>query len=150
MPSIETRNFGRLEYEQNAVLEFPAGLPGFEQERVFVAIEQPDTKPLVFLQSLTQPDLCFLALPVLAVDAQYRLSIAAEDLRLLELPEESQPVIGSEVICLAILSLAEGRPPTVNLLAPLVVNLKTRRAVQAIQVDTEYSHQHPLREEPAC
>ena len=150
MPKIETQNFGPLEYQQNAVVVFPAGLPGFEEERGFVVVEQPDTKPLIFLQSLTQPDLCFLTLPVLAVDHDYQLSISPEDLYILELPEEFQPVIGTDVLCLAILSLAEDRPPTANLLAPLVVNLKTRRAVQAIQVDTQYSHQHPLLEEPEC
>jgi len=40
--------------------------------------------------------------------------------------------------------VAEGKMPTANLLAPVVVNLKTRRGLQAIQVDSSYSHQHPV------
>jgi flagellar assembly factor FliW len=57
---------------------------------------------------------------------------------------DSQPKIGSDVFCLTILSVAEDRPPTVNLLAPLVVNPATNRGVQAIQVESGYSHQHEL------
>ena len=33
---------------------------------------------------------------------------------------------------------------TANLLAPVVIHWRTRLAVQAIQADSPYSHQHPL------
>ena len=150
MPSLETRHFGVIAYQAEELIEFPGGLPGFEQQRSFVAIEQPETRPLVFLQSVAEPALCFLALPVLAIDPSYRLSIPSEDLRILGLPGERQPAIGAEVLCLAIVSVAEGRSPTANLLAPIVVNLESRRAVQAIQTESGYSHQTPLIEETPC
>jgi len=37
-------------------------------------------------------------------------------------------------------------------MAPIVVNLKTRRALQAIRQDSEYSHQHTieLQREKVC
>ena len=152
MSRFVTKHFGIIDYEPDAVIEFPLGLPGFEQETRFVALEQPATKPLIFLQSLSRPDLCFITMPVRAADPHYRLSVSPEDLQLLELPVTRQPEIGSEVLCLAIISVGEGRSPTANLLAPLVVNLRSRRAVQAIAPDSGYSHQHPLlgapQEEP--
>jgi flagellar assembly factor FliW len=144
MPQFATKHFGIIEFEGDAGFEFPCGLPGFEQERRFLPIEQPGTKPIVFLQSLTRPELCFMTLPVPVVEPSYQLAVAPEDLRILSLPEDRQPEIGSGVLCLAIISVAEDRPPTANLLAPIVVNLKTRQAVQAIQVESGYSHQHPL------
>jgi len=151
---FQTRHFGTIEYDSDSVFEFPAGLPGFEDEREFVALEQPHIRPIVFLQSLRRAELCFITLPVQSIEPAYRLSLSAEDLRLLELPEERQPEIGSQVLCLAIVAVAEGQPPTANLLAPVVVNLANRRAVQAIMSDSGYSHRHPLpvapREEHAC
>lgn len=150
MPSLETQHFGLIAYQAGELIEFPAGLPGFEQQRSFLAIEQPETRPLVFLQSVAEPALCFLALPVLAIDPGYRLSIASEDLGVLGLPGERQPSIGAEVLCLAIIAVAEGRSPTANLLAPVVVNLESRRAMQAIQTESGYSHQTPLIEATAC
>jgi|YNPBryunderm2012_1023409.scaffolds.fasta_scaffold00984_11 flagellar assembly factor FliW len=151
---FETRHFGIVEYERDSVFEFPAGLPGFEDQREFVALQQSHIRPIVFLQSLRRPDLCFITLPVQAIEPGYRLSLSAEDLRLLELPEDRQPEIGKQVLCLAIVAVAEGQPPTANLLAPVVVNLANRRAVQAIMSDSGYSHRHPLpvppREENVC
>lgn len=141
---FETQHFGTIEYTSESVFDFPAGLPGFEQEHRFVAIEQPSTKPILFLQSLTRPDLCFITLPVLVVDPGYRLAIAPDDLRALGLAEHRQPSIGTEVLCLAIISVSEGSPPTANLLAPLVVNLKTRCAAQVIQSESGYPHRHAL------
>jgi len=144
MPQFATKHFGAIEYQPESVFEFPVGLPGFEQETRFLPIEQPLSHPIVFLQSLNRPELCFITLPALAVDPGYRLAIAAEDLQALGVAEDRQPEIGPEVLCLAIVSVAENRAPTANLLAPMVVNLKTRRGVQAIQTDSGYSHQHPL------
>jgi flagellar assembly factor FliW len=44
---------------------------------------------------------------------------------------------------LSVLSIRESGP-TANLLAPIVINLKTRRAVQAIASEGDYSHQFEL------
>ena len=48
------------------------------------------------------------------------------------------------ILCLVIVTLREDRPPTANLMSPVVVNLANRRAAQVIQTETGYSHQHSL------
>jgi flagellar assembly factor FliW len=144
MPEFLTTHLGRIEYREQDVLEFPAGLPGFDEERAFLPLELPAAHPLILFQSLKTPELCFMTLPVLAVDRSYRLAMDPEDLRHIGLRGNVQPRIGSEVLCVAIVAVREDRPPTVNLLAPLVVNLANRRGVQAIQVESSYSHQHEL------
>ena len=68
MPVIETKNFGRVEYGADSALEFPRGLPGFENRRGFLPLHQPENDPLLFLQSLEEPGLCFVTVPVLVVD----------------------------------------------------------------------------------
>ena len=130
---------------------FPDGIPAFEQEKRFLALRQPISEPLVFLQSVANPDVCFATLPAYAACPGYQLNMAPEDLAALGLENGRQPAIGSDVLCLAILSLTENAPPTVNLLAPIVVNLHTLRARQAIQTGSPYSHREvlPLRE-AAC
>jgi flagellar assembly factor FliW len=143
MPAMETKNFGRITFEAESELEFPGGLPGFDLRRRFVAIRFPESDPLIFLQSLEDPDLCFITMPILAVDPEYRLRVNAEDLALIGLPAAIQPRVGDDVLCLTVLSLRESGP-TANLLAPVVVNLKTRKAVQAVAPESEYSHQHAL------
>src|ERR1700677_2921755 len=140
----ETRYFGPVEYDEASVLVFPDGIPAFEQSRRFLPLRQAINEPLVFLQSLSNPELCFVTLPALAACPRYRLSIAREDLDALDLETCRQPVIGSEVLCLTILSVEKNAPPTANLLAPIVVNLHTQCARQVIQVDSAYSHREKL------
>src|SRR5258708_38332798 len=107
MPQILTKYFGSLEYGEQDAVRFPCGLPAFEEEVGFLIIEPPERAPLVFLQSLRQPGLCFLALPILAIDPYYRLDMTVEDLQSLELETTRQPVIGAEIDCLAVLVAPE-------------------------------------------
>ena len=148
MPFLETQNFGRIEYQQGSQIDFPSGLPGFEERRRFLAVQLPHTNPLVFLQSLEDPALCFVTLPVLAVDPKYRLHLSTEELDTVGLPTARQPRIGVDVTCLSVISIRAGGP-TANLLAPVVVNVANMQAVQAVMVDSGYSHQHALVPEGA-
>jgi flagellar assembly factor FliW len=147
MPVVDTKNFGRVEYEAEAALEFPRGLPGFEERRGFLPLHQPQNDPLIFLQSLEDPELCFVTIPVQVVDPAYRLEAEAEDLAAIGLPPE--PRIGDEAFCFAVLSIRE-EGPTANLLAPVVVNPVTRKCVQAVAPSSGYSHRHLLCAEEAA
>ncbi len=144
MPSAQTKYFGTLTYNQESVFEFPLGLPAFEDEKQFALIESAEHAPLVFLQSLVRPSLCFLAFPVLVVEHNYHLGICREDLEAVGLNPGRQPTLGSDALVLALVSLHDGFSPTANLMAPIVVNLKTRCGLQAIRQDSLYSHRHPL------
>jgi len=151
MPEIDTTNFGTISYVPESIFEFPNGLPGFDQQRRFLPVQSPGTAPILFLQSLEDPGLCFTTLPIWVVDPQYRLHVTAQDLELLGFTANRQPRIGNEVLCLAVLSI-RSTGTTANLLAPLVVNLKNYKGVQAVSPELSYSHQHPLfpEEVAAC
>ena len=147
----QTRYFGSLEYDQSSVLEFPEGLPAFERERRFLMLRQPRNEPLAFLQSVDTQNLCFVTLPAQAACPGFRLTLSPEDLEALGLEAGHQPSLGRDVLCLAILSFEENTPPTANLLAPIVINLRTLRARQALQTDSRYSVREPLPlREAAC
>ena len=149
MPRLDTPRFGAIEYPDDAVIHFPAGLPAFETDTQFLAIERKDAAPLIFLQSIVHPSLCFLTMPVLDVSPGYSLALSPEDLRLLGLPAGSQPEIAGHVACLCILTVPERGPATANLLAPIVIRRDTRIGLQAVQVDSPHSHRHPLFAEGA-
>ncbi len=143
MSVLETTQFGSVSYDEDALVVFPRGLPGFEDRRRFLALSLPHRKPLVFLQSLDDPALCFITAPVLAVEPAYRLEVSREDRVLVGLRPGWPPRIGDDVLCLAIISVRpEGA--TANLLAPIVVNLRNLHAVQAVSPGGGYSHQQPL------
>jgi flagellar assembly factor FliW len=116
-------------------LEFPHGIPAFENEKRFRLI---DREPLVFLESESNPELSFLLLPVALIDPEYRLALSAEDRETIGARE------GSSLLCLAVITAAEDSPPTANLLAPVVINPENGRAVQAVRCDSAYSHKKAI------
>jgi flagellar assembly factor FliW len=144
MPKLSTVYFPDLEYSNEAIFDFPAGVPGFEDQSAFLFLDQPQTRPLVFMQSLLNPGLCFLALPVLTVDPDYALSLSPEDLAALGLNAASSPRIGVDIGCFVLMTVAEDAPPTVNLMSPIIINLRTRKGVQSIPAVSQYSLRHPL------
>jgi flagellar assembly factor FliW len=149
--NFQTTHFGAVALDESSTIDFPAGLPGFEDCRRFAVLQHPAAPALSFVQSLEHAGLCFLALPVLAVRPEYQLAMAEEDLELLGMTSGSKPLIGENVLAFAILSLVEGEPATANLLSPVVIHLSSRRAVQAIRPDSAYECREPLAtEEPVC
>jgi flagellar assembly factor FliW len=102
-------------------------------------VHSPENDPLIFLQSLDDQSLCFITIPILAVDAQYQLRMSNEDLEVIGLNPAHQPRIGDDVLCLGVLSIKE-TGPTANLLAPLVVHQRTHKGVQAIAPESDYPH----------
>jgi flagellar assembly factor FliW len=140
MPQISTSHLGTIEYDDNAVLDFPEGLPAFCDDTRFVLVERPESAPLIFMQSLVNLELCFLTAPVITIDANYTLTTPLDELA----PIGVEDVRIDDLLCLAILTIPENSAPTANLMAPVVINRKTRRARQVIQYESGYSFEHPL------
>lgn len=144
MQTITTAYFGELEYRPSSVFEFPLGIPGFEREKAFVFVDQPSARPLMFLQSLRSPGLCFIGIPVGALVPDYRFQLSADDLATLALPVDETPGIGRDVIGLALVTVDQDAGATANLHSPLVINTQNRLGVQIIQAETVYSLRHPI------
>jgi flagellar assembly factor FliW len=143
MPTLHTKFHGVIQYEPHQVLRVAEGLFGFPEEKEFLLIELPSSRPLVFVQSVRSRNLCFLSLPAQIVDADYRLSIRPQDLLAFGYPEDAPPAMGKDLLCLAILTVGERRVTTANLAAPLVVDIAAHRGRQVI-VTAAYSPRHLL------
>jgi flagellar assembly factor FliW len=122
---------GEIEWNPGCELLFPGGLPGFETERRMIPVEIPAQRPLVYLQSLAHDNVCFLALPVLAINPDFQLRLPEEEKAAILLPEDCEPVIGADVLCLGLLVPSE-HTVKVNLNAPIVINLHNSMGVQCV------------------
>jgi flagellar assembly factor FliW len=138
MADFVTRRFGEIHIDDRDVIQFPAGLPGFESHTRFTLIAPQAASPLLFLQSLDSPELCFLTTPVDAVDSEYHLDLTPADRR--------EFVLANDLIALAIVTAPEQGPATANLLAPVVIDPRKRVGIQAVRMDARYSHQHAIPE----
>jgi flagellar assembly factor FliW len=138
--TIRTLRFGEISFTSGDLLEFPWGLPGFADLRRFVALSPADQPGLVWLQSVESPD---VALP--AADP-YRI-FPDYDPRLPQYVFETLEIRNQEDFSLlCILGLGKKTPTTMNLAAPVLVNLKMRRARQVMLDDGTYAVRTPVPE----
>jgi len=150
MSHLQSSTFGRVDYQADEPFRLIAGLAGFPGEEMFLPVQIPEQFPLLYLQSVLTPSLCFVALPVTSIDPHYELS-TAEELASIGLSADTQP--GKNLLCLALVCFDENGGAAANLRAPILVNTTTRVAVQAVRSDDRYPIRHPLgasKEESSC
>ena len=133
---IETTRFGKLDVEKDTLIDITAGLIGFPTNRHFVLLEY--TPPFSWFQSTETPDLAFVVVNAAEFGDEYRFELPMQD-RTLDLKEEDE---------VAILNLVSIRPDptmsTVNLKAPVIVNLRNRKGKQIILDDPRFPTRMPL------
>ncbi len=119
-------------------LRFVAGMPGLEDYRDWTLIPIEDC-PLYWLQCEAEPALALPLADAPAVLPDYTVELSAADAHALELRA------AEEALVLVVLTVpADGGAITANLLAPVVVNVRTWAAKQVILDGTRYSLRHPL------
>lgn len=134
---IKTERFGEVAFTSEDILFFPRGIPAFEDKHQWI-LAGSDDSAIRWLQSL---DDGALALPVTSPDAvqpDYNARIPEDDLNLVGTFNPA------ELALLIVVSIPESAPwnMTANLRAPILINIKTRRAVQVIALNEEYPVKH--------
>jgi len=135
--------FGTLTVPDEAVLEFPGGILGFEKCRYFIMVEA-QLPGFFWLQSTERASLLFLlANPFSQVD-DYELEVDEE------IEEEFGASDPEDVRVMAIVTLPRNaeEEATMNLQGPLLINMATRRAIQLVLSDERWGCRHALASEP--
>ena len=140
---IDTSRFGKVSYNENDVLFFPRGIPAFENNHNWILIGN-NTTAVKWLQNIENTS---LALPVTSPDAvksDYNARIPDDDLLLISDEKNTQKVTQSDLALLIVVSIPENAPwnMSANLRAPILINLKTHKAVQVIALNEEYPIRH--------
>lgn len=139
---LDTKYFGPIEYDETDVLHFPEGLFGFEEEKTFLLLPfEGDTGMMLCLQSVLTPQLAFIVMNPFLLKPSYAPELRPEELRLMDVP-------CSQELCFYVLCVVK-KPvsdSTVNLRCPIVINDRTRCAVQVILETETYHMRHPLSE----
>ncbi len=134
---VETVRFGVVQVPEEATLEFPAGILGFPQLRRCCLLPYGSTRGLRWLQSLDDPGLLFLTVEPYLVFPDYEADLPDHEAEALELTEPEEAAI----LTLLTISL-ESQAVTANLLAPIVINTKTRRGRQVVLDTDRYLTKH--------
>lgn len=125
---VRSSRFGDLEVPVDRVLHFPQGLIGFPRARRFVILDHRPGSPFKWMLCLEQPDVAFAVVEPGKMVPDYRAP--------LELAARTLGTDPADVALFVIVTI----PPdptamTVNLMAPVVVDVRTRTSRQLVLED---------------
>ena len=131
---IQSTRFGELEIKEEDTLFFPYGLPGFPDETNFVYLPYSKESPFAFLQSLKDPDLAFTVVNPFIFLNDYSFNLEDQILSEMDILESEPPQV------MNIVRIPENAEEmTANLVAPLIINWRNRKARQVLLENSPYS-----------
>ncbi len=133
---INTRDFGLVQVDEEAIYEFPEGVYGFEGDKHFAVFEKTleEDLSLLYLQSLENSIPCFLVFDPTKYYPSYAPEIDKEDL------SEFSTTDLEELIFLVIATIPDSVTElSMNIKSPIVLDPQTRKAKQIILKNKDYS-----------
>ena len=140
MPTIDTQRFGKLTSEPEEVVRVPDGILGFSEHKEYVILEHNPGSPFYWLQSMEDPNLAFVIINPLLVMENYVQNLSATDRKHFEGIGEGR----IEVCALVTIRTDPVRQMTVNMMAPLVIDIPSRVGRQVILSTAGYLIRHLL------
>ncbi|MDF2656583.1 MAG: flagellar assembly factor FliW [Bacillota bacterium] len=134
--NINTRDFGIVQVEEDAVFVFDDGLYGFEESKQFAVFERAidDDISFLYLQSTDNEIPCFLVFEPWDLHPDYKPVLSPEDLRLCQVD------CIDDLIFLVIANVSSTiENLSINIKSPVVLNPKTRKARQVVLKNPDYT-----------
>lgn len=137
---INSTRFGELEIDKDLIFEFVCPIIGFDELTKYTLIDHKPDSPFKWLQSIEEGDLAFPITLCSYFNIDYQFDIADEEANKLEI-ENADDVF---VCNIANIPASNPQGATINMLAPIVVNLKNKKAMQLILKNTNFEVRYKL------
>lgn len=140
---LQTKHFGEIGVERENIVIFNDGLPGFESAKEFIIIDSLEAEsPFKWLQCTNHSDLAFAVVNPFFIKKDYDFEINDEAVRRLQIEKEE------DVAVYAILVVPEDlNKISMNLKAPVIININTKKAAQIILDTDKYTVRHYILDE---
>lgn len=130
---IDSAQFGSIDVVEDKLIEFPAGLPGFEHCKRFALVHEEGTDRVALLHSADDPEVVFSLADPASFGVHYEFKLSDEEQTALGLSSPEQALV---VVIVRKGEAAEGLPASAglraNFMAPLVINVDARRGLQKV------------------
>jgi flagellar assembly factor FliW len=137
---IKSSQLGEIEIDETRVINFPGGIPGFENDREYTIFPIDGDGPFYYMHALANPDLCLVLAVPFVFFPDYELELSAESLEILGIENKEQ-----ELAIFAVLTIPRDfREATANLLAPIIVNPANKKGLQYIAGNSRYQTKHRI------
>jgi flagellar assembly factor FliW len=136
--NLQTKFHGEVEINEEQILHFNAGLPGFINEKEFCILPIEET-PLLVLQSVRSAETAFILTEPFSFFSDYEFDLPEEVTVALSISSDEY------VAVFVILTVQEPfDKTTANLQAPVIINQKVKQGKQIILNGTSYTTKHLL------
>lgn len=140
---IESTYLGSIVIDEDKILRFPAGLPGFAEEKEFVLLEIPENTSFHILQSVNNANLAFVITEPYHLYKEYTFELDEYIIESLQITSKD------DVAVFTIMTLKEPfHKSTINLKAPIIINSKRQLAKQLVLNTDTYSSHSPIEVPP--
>lgn len=138
--NLSTVRFGEIEIDEKRIFDFVLPLIGFDKCRKFVVIEPSKDALFKWLQSVEDPALAFPIISVSTLNIDYTIDLPDAVVEALSITNVES------VLVMNITSIPQDNPKgtTINLLAPLVLNVDTQKAGQIVLSGSGYNISYPM------
>lgn len=136
---IESKKLGTIEVLDEEEIHFVIGLKGFEKLERYILVPLEGNKNLYWLQCLDDTDVVLACMDPTTVCKNYSPSIDEETLKKLEVTNEEDVLIINTVVIPGSIKNA-----TVNLAAPIIINMQNNKAAQVVLRDDKYPVKHNI------
>ncbi|WP_411170320.1 flagellar assembly protein FliW [Clostridium sp. MB05] len=125
---------GKMIYEDNEIINFVKGIPGFDNLKKYIIKEVENDSPFNILQSIEDKDIGFIIIPPFFIYNDYEIKLSEEIIEKLNIENQE------DVLLYSIVTLnSKVEDITANLKAPLVINIKNKKGEQYIIDKEKYS-----------
>ncbi|CAG7841075.1 Flagellar assembly factor FliW [Clostridium haemolyticum] len=139
---LETKCHGIIEYNKDDVIEFKKGIPGFDNLKKFINFPIENNEVFSVLHSIENNEIGFIVTSPFSVINDYEINLDDNVINRLKIEKEKDVLVLNTVTLHSKLENI-----TVNLCAPIVINIKTKLGEQIILNNEKYEIKHPLFKE---
>ena len=120
-------------------ITFEKGLPGFENYKTFILSDIEGDSKFKLINSTEEENIGFIAISPFDVKKDYEINLDDETIKSLQIETPK------DVLLLNLITLGNTlEKSTVNLKAPIIINIKNNKGKQLILQDDKYQIKEPL------
>jgi len=140
--NIHTTRFGTVGIKKEKIIKMSNGVLGFPDNKQFVILPHKENSPFFWYQSIDEPALAFALTSPFLFKPDYEVDLK-DTLKEMSWNENGK---NNHVEIYVIVNIPKGSPHkiSINLVGPILINTKTRQAVQMVIANSLYTHKFPL------
>ena len=129
---------GKFIYKEEEVINFEKNIPGFDNLKKFI-LKDIDDGTFKILQCIEDINIGFIVVEPFTIDKNYEINLSDEVINSLNIKSFNDVALYSLVTL-----NSDPKKATANLRAPIVLNVRNKKAQQFIMDKAYYKIKHPL------